>query len=355
MSTNDSDESQQPFDDAQKSINRSRLDNPKILSAPIWGELRVFLAVAKAKSFSGAADHLNMSTPTVSRQVRRLQDIIGSQLFVSSQNSIKLTPKGEELARDLSTLDERLFAISLDLGAENRDAEGHVRVSATEALAGMFIAPAIPAFGTRYPGIHLHVQNPTNLTNFTENQTDIMLSFMPAAGAVTSRACGWIHLVPVASRGYIAQFGMPTRANLESHLFVDTEYYKGKTGVWAPWQNAASRGVVAHTCDNSFAYGLLVRAGVGIGLLATYALAEPELVPLDLDVHIALRLNLLAMTERLQSRPVRLVFDWLAEMFNQATPWFSQELNLSNLPTTSLQGTLHQIAGEPLLDRISRS
>jgi DNA-binding transcriptional LysR family regulator len=336
----------QLFDDAQISINRSRLDTPHVLSAPFWGELRVFLAVAKAKSFSGAAEQLNMSTPTVSRQVRRLQDVIGSQLFVTTQNSIQLTPKGVELAKLLSLLDERLFEISRDLAAENRETEGYVRVSATEALAGLFIAPAMSAFNTRYPGIHLHIQNPSNMTNFKENNTDIMVSFMPAGGAVTSQPCGWVHLVPVVGRAYIERYGMPTRDNLDSHLFLDTEYYKGKTPIWQPWQEAVARGVVAHDCDNSFAYGFLIRSGLGIGLLASYALTDSELVPVDLGIHIAIRLNLLALTERLQSRPVRLVYDWLAEVFSPGNGWFGPDLDLGQLPKSTLEPVVQSVLQE---------
>jgi DNA-binding transcriptional LysR family regulator len=331
------DEPIQPFDDGQTTLNRSLLDNPRVLSAPFWGELRIFLAVAKAKSFSGAAEELHMSTPTVSRQVRRLQDVIGSQLFVTTQNSIQLTPKGLELAKLLSVLDERLFAISRDLATENRDAEGTVRVSATEALTGLFVAPAMTAFHARYPGIRLHLQNPSNMTNFKENNTDIMVSFMPGGGAVTTQPCGWVHLIPVASRSYIEQYGMPTRDNLESHTFLDTEYYKGKTPLWQPWQEAVARGTVAHDCDNSFAYGLLIRAGHGIGLLASYALSEATLVPIDLGIHIAVRLHLLAMTERLQSRPVRVVYEWLSDVFGPDSGWFGPGLNLAQLPTETLQ------------------
>ncbi len=77
------------------------LNDPHILSGPFWGELRVFLAVAKAKSFNRAAEELAMSQPTVSRQVRRLQDIMGTQLVLPTQSGIKLTRQGEDLARSL--------------------------------------------------------------------------------------------------------------------------------------------------------------------------------------------------------------------------------------------------------------
>src|SRR2546429_8947924 len=90
-----------PFDEEQQSFNRSPLDDETLLSGQFWGELRVFLAVAKTKSFNRAAEILNTSQPTVSRQVKRLQDIVGSQLFISTPRGVKLTQKGEALAKAL--------------------------------------------------------------------------------------------------------------------------------------------------------------------------------------------------------------------------------------------------------------
>ena len=90
------------FDEEQQAFNRSPLDDEKLLSGQFWGELRVFLAVAKTKSFNRAAEITNTSQPTVSRQVKRLQDVVGSQLFISTARGVKLTRKGEALAQALS-------------------------------------------------------------------------------------------------------------------------------------------------------------------------------------------------------------------------------------------------------------
>src|SRR5687768_7642681 len=90
-----------PFDEV---ANRTPLDEEKLLSGQFWGELRVFLAVAKAKSFNRATEVLGASQPTVSKQVKRLQDLIGSQLFVPNNLGVKLTPKGQALARELTKL-----------------------------------------------------------------------------------------------------------------------------------------------------------------------------------------------------------------------------------------------------------
>ena len=91
-----------------------------------------------------------------------------------------------------------------------------------------------------------------------------------------------------------------------------------------------ARGRIAHYCDNSFAYGMLVKAGQGIGMLGSYSLAEPCSVPLEIGLRISVPIYLIALTERLNARPVRLVFDWFSEVFSGDNPWFADEFRLNN-------------------------
>jgi DNA-binding transcriptional LysR family regulator len=323
-----------PFDEEQQSFNKSSLDEETLLSGQFWGELRVFLAVAKTKSFNRAAEITNTSQPTVSRQVKRLQDVVGSQLFISTPRGVKLTQKGEALAQALSRLDHTLYSITNDLKAETREAKGTVRVSITDGLNAVFAAPALLQFSAQYPKIQLHLKNPLNMMNVRENQTDMMISIIPNESPdIQFRRLGQLHFIPVVAKDYIQRQGLPTRDNLEQHLFLQSEYYLAKTGLWDGWQQAVARGRIVHHCDNSFAYGMLVKAALGIGMLGSYTLVEPSLVPLEIDLRISVPLYLIALTERLNARPVRLVFDWLSEVFGPSNPWFSDEFKLDNPPS----------------------
>jgi DNA-binding transcriptional LysR family regulator len=307
------------------------MNDRRLLSGPYWAELRIFLAVAKSKSFNRAAETLNISQPTVSRLVHRLQDMIGSQLLTSSSKGIALTDKGKELAEALIALDERLSSISQKLSAESKETAGLVRFSSTEAIAGLFVIPAIPDFSLRHPKISIHVRNITNMLDFRENQSDIVLGFAPSEQrGIESRPVGHMHLLPYASKDYIQRCGVPSEADLESHHFVDAEYYSSKTEVWTRWRDALKRGSVAHLCDNSFAYCMMVKEGLGIGLLGNYVLPDPELVAVNIGVHVNLPMYLLAETERLQSRPVKIVYDWLSIVLSANSGWLSPEMTVSS-------------------------
>ena len=322
------------FDEEQQAFNGSPLDDENLLSGQFWGELRVFLAVAKTKSFNRAAEITNTSQPTVSRQVKRLQDVVGSQLFIATARGVKLTQKGEALAQALGRLDHTLNSITSDLKAETTEAEGTVSVSITDGLNALFAAPALEQFSAQYPKIQLHLKNSVNLVHLRENQTDMMIGNSPAeSSGIRLRKLGQLHFIPVVAKDYIRKHGLPTRDNLEQHLFLQSEYYISRTGLWDGWQQAVARGRIAHYCDNSFAYGMLVKAGQGIGMLGSYTLLEPSAVPLEIDLRISVPLYLTALTDRLNARPVRLVFDWLSGVFGGNNPWFSDEFRLNNPPS----------------------
>jgi len=290
--------------------------------------------VAKTKSFNRAAEITNTSQPTVSRQVKRLQDVVGSQLFIATARGVKLTQKGEALAKALCRLDHTLYSITSDLMAETSEAEGIVRVSITDGLNALFAAPALEQFSARYPKIQLHLKSPVNIMSLRENQTDMMIGFsLDESSDVRFRKLGQLHFIPVVARDYLEKRGLPTRSNLDQHLFLQSEYYCARTGLWDGWLRTVARGRVAHYCDNTFAYGMLAKAGHGIALLGSYVLVEPCFVPLEIDLRIPVPLYLIALTDRLNARPVRLVFDWLAEVFGGNNPWFSDEFRLNNPPS----------------------
>jgi hypothetical protein len=68
-------------------------------------------------------------------------------------------------------------------------------------------------------------------------------------------------------------------------------------------------------------------------MLGSYSVLEPSAVPLEIDLRISVPLYLIALTDRLSARPVRMVFDWLSEIFGSNNPWFADEFKLNNPPS----------------------
>jgi DNA-binding transcriptional LysR family regulator len=316
---------------------RTGLDAPHILSGPYWAELRIFLAVAQAKSFSRAASNLGMSQPTVGRNVKRLQDIIGTQLVVPTAKGVALTQEGESLAKSLLEVDQKLLAISAGVKSERSGIEGTVRIAITEGLAAMFAVPNIKKLTDEYQKIRIILKNPVSMVAFKDNQCDILLAFSDVENTELEKVkLGILHFIPIASREYIRKHGIPTLKNIASHFFVDSEFYQGGQKIWASWQGLVKCGTLIHSSENSFAYALMVRSGLGIGLLGNYALADPSAVPLELGLAINVPMYAYAYKDRLTSKPVKIVFEWFCQIFSSKNPLFSPEVNIKDISTEDL-------------------
>jgi aminoethylphosphonate catabolism LysR family transcriptional regulator len=114
--------------------------------------LRAFHAVASHGSFTRAAQSLGVTQPTLSAQVKALEETYGVALFDRRGRGVAATGLGEqllEMTRRLFLLEEEadeLLSRARDLTA------GHLRVAA----GGPYYAvPFLAAFGARYPGVHI--------------------------------------------------------------------------------------------------------------------------------------------------------------------------------------------------------
>jgi DNA-binding transcriptional LysR family regulator len=318
-----------PFRTGAPSISRLAIEDGALLSGRYWGELRTFLAVAKARSLNRAADELGVSRMTAGREIRRLQDTIGAQLVVFTKTGAALTRRGEGLARALHRFDQEIHTLTADLRAEQRQAEGVVRLSVTDGIGVVFVVPALRRLALNYPRIRVELKTPQNYLSLAENRTDLMVGFAREEHQdLTSVRIGTLHYLPIVSLSYIERKGRPTIDNLQDHLFIDSDRYSSKSATWGPWRSLVERGTVSHCCEAPIGYGMMVKAGLGIGLIASVHVLEPTVTPLDLDCRIALPLFLTALTERLQSKPVRIVFDFVQSLLGESNPWLAREMNL---------------------------
>jgi DNA-binding transcriptional LysR family regulator len=322
---------------SRRSFHSSPLTQGKRLrSASYWGELRLFLEVARAKSFNNAAKQLNLSHPTVARRVRRLEHQMGVQLLLSTERGIKLTPRGQELARALGEWDEYLYAITTGVQEDTRNAEATVRVSITNGLNALFLVPNMQDFSDKNPNIHLHTKSILSLNDVRENETDMMLAFAPpdSRSDLVVERLGNIHYGPVASKKYVAMYGLPRQDNLKDHRFLQSYLYESNPDIWGDWNNLVAKGRISHYCDDTFVYGIMIKLDLGIGLTGIYASVERDAVPLDLGVLISVPLYGIALRERLRSPPVRIVFEWLCDIFSEKNEWFRRDFKPEEMPSS---------------------
>jgi aminoethylphosphonate catabolism LysR family transcriptional regulator len=118
-------------------------------------QLRSFHAVACAGGFTGGAKLLHISQPTVTTQVRFLEETYGTELFYRRGHKVTLTPLGEQLFE----LAQRIFALESETVHLLEDSgelkSGHLRVG---AVGPFHVTEMLAGFNRRFPGMQVSVR-----------------------------------------------------------------------------------------------------------------------------------------------------------------------------------------------------
>jgi DNA-binding transcriptional LysR family regulator len=119
--------------------------------------VRLFLGVARAGSFTAAAEALHTSQPALSRQIAALELECGERLFERLPRGVRLTPAGEVALRYA----ERIFALADELAvalAELRGLRaGRLLLGASSTPADYLLPPVLAAYHERYPGVEVRL------------------------------------------------------------------------------------------------------------------------------------------------------------------------------------------------------
>ena len=123
-------------------------------------ELRVlqyFLAVAREQSISGAAESLHLSQPTLSTQLKNMEDELGKQLMVRGAKGITLTDEGMILRKRAEEILDLVKKTESEISLSDDAVAGDVSIGAGETDTIRIIARAAQCLQDQYPDIHYHI------------------------------------------------------------------------------------------------------------------------------------------------------------------------------------------------------
>ena len=133
-------------------------------------ELRVlnyFLTVAREESFSRAAEKLHLSQPTLSRQLKDLEEEFGKQLLIREPRRILLTDDGALLRRRAEEILSLVEKTEGELLSSNEDINGDIRIGAGESVHFGLIMAAARQLQKQYPRIRFHIVTGDGSTTMT--------------------------------------------------------------------------------------------------------------------------------------------------------------------------------------------
>ncbi len=292
-------------------------------------EMQVFVRVTERRSFTQAADDLQLPRATVTNAIQRLETRLGTRLLERTTRQVSPTLDGDayyqRCLRLLADMEEAEDAF------RNTAPKGLLRVHLQGTLARKFVLPALPAFLARYPGLALHIGEGDRLVDLVREGVDCVLRAGTLQdSSMVARRVANLPQVTCASQAYLAQFGRPADlAALAGHRAVN--YLSSATGRALPLEFMVDGtlttlelpGTVSVTGADVYAASAV--AGLGLVQVPRYRvqthLDDGRLQ--EVLAHLpppALPVSVLYPQSRQLSARVRLFADWLQALFVSSNP-----------------------------------
>jgi DNA-binding transcriptional LysR family regulator len=116
-------------------------------------QIRSFIVVAQAGSFTRAAELLHLAQPTLTVQIRRLEETLEVRLFDRNTRSVELTRIGRELLPAFQRMIRDLDAVVIDTRDIAAKRQGVVRIAALPSVAAGALPEAIKSFREMQPNV----------------------------------------------------------------------------------------------------------------------------------------------------------------------------------------------------------
>lgn len=211
--------------------------------------LRTFEAVARRLSFSAAADELHLTQPAVSRQIKALEDELGTPLFVRGTRRVELSPAGASLRHAALPMLENLDRVVREI--RNRRGRPQVSLSTFASFATLWLLPRLAEFQQSQPPFDIRIAAHDRLNDLDEPELDLLLRYcLPEdAPPMAERLFGEL-LAPVASPRLIEQSRnghapvLDAPGDLARHVLLEEDDPRTTSGFRVSWRRwLASQGL----------------------------------------------------------------------------------------------------------------
>jgi len=238
-----------------------------------------FARAASCGSFTAAARSLSVSPSAVSKTIQRLEQQLGLRLFTRTTRSLVLTPEGRELHGRALLLLRAAEDVVQSAAAVRSEPAGTLKVAAPLPIGIRLLAPALPAFRRRHPGLHINLRLNDRFVNLVEEGVDVAIRIGNLADSnLLSRGLARTRIGAFASPTYLATRGTPSHPEaLKDHDCVNFRYQA--SGQTMGWNFKVGNRTIEFTpdaaivVDASDAVAEVLAAGGGVGMLASFIAA----------------------------------------------------------------------------------
>jgi DNA-binding transcriptional LysR family regulator len=172
--------------------------------------MRTFVHVGKFSSFTVAAKELNLSVPTVSKSISRLESHLNAVLLYRTTRKVNLTSAGRDFFNRCLTIIAGVDDAVQTVADSNVEPEGHLRVHTLNEIGRRYLIPLIADYRQTFPLVTFDLTLENRIPDLGTEGFDVSVSITPNLNSQwVSRNVGATYSVLCASPDYIAHRGMP--------------------------------------------------------------------------------------------------------------------------------------------------
>ena len=251
---------------------------------PPMSLLCAFEAAARHESFTAAAAELHLTQGAVSRQIRALEETLGSPLFHRERQKVRLTVAGESYAQEIREALRRISTATLGFRANPKG--GTLNLAILPTFGIRWLAPRLPAFQAENPGITINLQTRLDPFDFNLGNLDAAIHFGSNdwPGAETALLMRET-IIPACSAALRDSFDFREPSDLAGAPLL---HLSSRPDAWEHWFHAngvAVEHVHGMLLDQFTLAAQAASSGLGIALLPQF-LIERELAAGELVIAI---------------------------------------------------------------------
>ena len=240
---------------------------------PSLSLLQAFEAAARLQSITGAAQELSLTQSAVSRQIRALEEQLGTCLFHREKQTIRLTLGGASYAREVREALQKISQASMNLRANPHG--GTLSLAILPTFGTRWLAPRLPGFLAENPGITINLVTRLTQFDFRNEAVDAAIHF----GRTDWPGADCVHLmgedvVPACAPALLERYRFGTAADLRTAPLL---HLTSRPDAW-------ERYFLRHDVDAQNVHGMLfdqfataaqaAAAGLGVALLPTFLIDD---------------------------------------------------------------------------------
>ncbi|WP_296611440.1 LysR family transcriptional regulator [Sphingomonas sp.] len=138
-----------------------------------WGDIRIFLAIARAGSLGAAARACGLTQPTMGRRLKALEAATGHVLFQRTAHGFVLTDEGSAMLPPAERMEEEFLSLERALVGSDRHLQGGLRVTSSDWFGVHVLTPVFSRFAEAHPDVTIELVTDSRLYSLSRRETDL--------------------------------------------------------------------------------------------------------------------------------------------------------------------------------------